>query len=106
MTVLVAVCDICCCRVVPREGVLWVDLAALPHPEDERAPFASWRVSHVDCYDDEYVSMYSLDLEQVVDPARFLGWVVHLSEKSWFERTDWRSFVRRMSETRLVTGSG
>lgn len=104
MTELIAVCDICHSRIIPADGALWVDMRALPHPEDEVAPFAPWRVSHIGCYDAEQVSMYSLDLEQIVDPVRFLGWIVHLSEKTWFDRTDWRAFLRRTSESRMLTG--
>lgn len=99
-TELTAVCDICYMTITPREGVFWVDLATLPDPDDEVAPNAAWRVSHIACYDDEYISMYSLDLEQVVDPVRFLGWIAHLSEKNWFDRTNWRSLLRRVSESR------
>lgn len=104
MTELTAICDICYSRITPAEGALWVDMHTVPHPEDEDAPFAPWRVSHLGCYDAEYVSMYSLDLEQVVDPVRFLGWIAHLSEKTWFDRTDWVSFLRRTSESGTLTG--
>lgn len=99
MTEMNATCETCHTTVNPREGVLWVDLADLPDPDDHVSPLASWKVTHVSCYPADAMA-YSLDLEQVMDPFRFLGWCAHLSEKTWLSRTNWRSFLRRVSEQR------
>lgn len=94
-------CDVCHAGITePRDGMLWIDMGTIPPVDDERTPFASWRVSHIECIgDDDFVGvMYSIDLNQAVDPRRFMHWVAHLWGKPWLPRTNWESFLRQISE--------
>lgn len=107
-----AKCDVCQSIIEdPREGLLWIDLGALPHPGDEWTPHASWRISHTECIDHDGLagSMFSLDLDQIVDPHRFLHWIAHLWRKTWLPRTNWESFLRQAGQVgplESVYGSG
>ena len=56
---------------------------------------AKWRALHHACVDEvDAGHEYGFDVARARKVEHVLGWTLHLSEKDWFEYTDWTEFVR------------
>jgi hypothetical protein len=66
-----------------------------PRPGDIRLiEPAKWRVAHKNCTTDD-ANFYWFTLARIDPPAKALGWTWHLSEKPWFDGTDWFDVMER-----------
>lgn len=57
-------------------------------------PIAPWHARHNRCDPEPSASSYWFDVARARTALQILDWTFHLSEKSWYEATNWPTFIR------------
>lgn len=123
MSELVHICDKCQMEIEDNRGVLVVIMSDVtsarkeverqtlsgsskpesqPVPSDsllswqsERTRLAHWRTYHDECYQEDAIAQYHIDLARLRTHEHLISWHSHLQEKNWLPVTDWSFFLAR-----------